>query len=128
MERSLVLLEAGDPISALTLAGAAEEILGRIVKRKGKEPRVEYLADFEGSLFEWLGQQRPKKKELISEHINRVRNHLKHQDDGENITIEADFEYEAEEMLLRCMYNYLNAFNCYPKNSKLRAWFDNMTL
>jgi len=30
MEQSLNMLEAGDPVSALTLAGAAEEILGSI--------------------------------------------------------------------------------------------------
>jgi hypothetical protein len=49
MEQSLNMLEAGDPVSALTLAGAAEEILGRAAARKGKEPRVEYFAEWSGS-------------------------------------------------------------------------------
>ena len=62
MEQSLNLLAAGDPVSALTLAGAAEEILGRIAARKGKEPRVGYLADYAGSLYKWAGKPPPIKE------------------------------------------------------------------
>ena len=127
LEQSLNLLEASDPVSALTLDGAAEEILGRAASRKGKEPRVEYNADWLGSLFDWVKKPRPSKKQLIS-HLNTVRNHLKHQDDGRNIRVEADFEFEAEDMILRCMFNHFNAFGCYPANKRLRAWFEHMTL
>jgi len=127
MEQSLNLLEAGDPVSALTLAGAAEEILGRIAERKGKEPRVEYLAAWSSSLFEWAGKPRPSKKELIRLE-NRTKNELKHQDDGRNVSVEADFTFDAEDMLLRCMYNHFNAFACYPQSKRLRSWFENMTL
>lgn len=127
MEQSLNTLEAGDPISALTLAGAAEEILGRAAVRKGKEPRVEYLADWTGSLFDWVSKPRPSKKELVRLE-NRIRNNLKHQDDGRNVTVEADFVFEAEDMLLQCMYNHFNAYGCYPQSKRLRWWFENMTL
>lgn len=127
MEQSLNLLDAGDAVSALTLAGAAEEILGRIAARKGKEPRVGYLADYAGSLYEWAGKPRPSKKELIRLE-NRTRNHLKHQKDGRNVSVKADFTFDAEDMLLRCMFNHFNAFGCYPKSQRLRCWFENMTL
>ena len=127
MEQSLNMLEVGDPVSALTLAGAAEEILGRAAVRKRKEPRVEYLADWDGSFFDWAGKPRPSKKELVKLQ-NRVRNELKHQDDGRNTTIVADFVFEAENMLLRCMYNHFNAYACYPSSKRLRCWFENMTL
>ena len=127
MEQSLNLLEAGDPVSALTLAGAAEEILGRMAARKGKEPRVEYLADYAGSLYKWAGKPRPSKKELVRLE-NCTRNQLKHQDDGRNVAVEADFVFDAEDMLLRCMFNHFNAFRCYPKSKRLRDWFEHMTL
>ena len=127
MEQSLNLLEQGDPISALTLAGAADEILGRMVARKGRMPRIESNAEFLGSIFEWAGRPRPGRSELIKIE-NRVRNELKHQDDGRNTAIEADFVFEAEEMLLRCLFNYYDAFECWPRSRKLRAWFENMTL
>jgi hypothetical protein len=127
MEQSLNLLESGDPVSALTLAGAAEEILGKVVARKGKSPRVENLADYCATIFDWAGKPRPSKKDLIRFH-NQIRNALKHQDDGRNIKVEADFAYEAEEMLLRCMFNHFNAYGCHPANKRLRGWFENMTL
>ena len=115
LEQSLNLLDAGDPVSALTLAGAAEEILGRAASRKGHEPRVEYNADWLGSLYDWAKKPRPSRKQLVSQ-LNAVRNHLKHQDDGRNVRVEADFEFEAEEMILRCMFNHFNAYGCYPSN------------
>jgi hypothetical protein len=127
LKQSLRLMEEGDPVSALTLAGAAEEILGSIGKRKGREPRVSHNADYLGSLFDWAKKPRPPKKELVAM-LNRYRNHLKHQDDGRNIRVTADWYYEAEDMLLRCMFNYFDAFGCYPTSKPLREWFDNMTL
>jgi hypothetical protein len=127
LEQSLNLLEAGDSVSALTLAGAAEEILGKAATRKGHEPRVESNADWLGSLFDYAKKPRPPKRQLVSA-LNSVRNHLKHQDDGRNIKIEADFEFEAQEMILRCMFNHFNAYGCYPSRKRLRYWFENMLL
>jgi signal transduction histidine kinase len=127
LRQSLNVLEHGDPVSALTLAGAAEEILGRAAIRKGKEPRVEYLADCQGSFLKWAGKGTKSKKELIGLE-NRIRNTLKHQDDGRNVTVEADFMFEAENMLLRCMFNHFKAYGCYPQNKRLRRWFENMSL
>ena len=100
MEQSLNIMEAGAPVSALTLAGAAEEILGKMARKRGKETRVEYTADYLGSLFEMAGKPRPPMKELIRLE-NRVRNDLKHQVKGREAVIEADFHFEAENMLLR---------------------------
>jgi len=127
LEQSLRLLEEGDSVSALTLAGAAEEILGRIASRKGYEPRVEYHAAWLGSLYDWAKKPRPTRKQLVST-INELRNHLKHQDDGRNISVEADFEFGAEDLILRSLFNYFNAFGCYPASKRLRHWFENMTL
>jgi hypothetical protein len=98
-----------------------------MVQRKGKKPRVESLEDWVGSIYDWAGKPRPSKKILIASE-NRLRNELKHQDDGRNVTIEADFEFHCEEMLLRCMYNYFDAFGCFPRSKALRFWFENMTL
>jgi len=127
MEQSLNLLGGGDPVSALTLAGAAEEILGKIVARKGKIPRVEYLAEYTASLYEWAGKPTPPRKVLIGLE-NRARNELKHQNDGRNVKVGIDFHYEAESMLLRSMFNHFNAFGCYPSSRRLRNWFENLTL
>ncbi len=127
MEQSLNLLEGGDPVSALTLAGAAVEILGKIAARKGATPRVEYLASYTASLYEWARKPTPPRKRLIALE-NRARNELKHQDDGRNVRVDIDFEHEAESMLLRCMFNHFEAFGCYPSSRHLRHWFEHLTL
>jgi len=127
MEQSLALLEAGDAVSALTLAGAAEEILGRVVARKGGQPRVEGLAAFDASFYKYVGKPIPPLKNLISRQ-NKTRNELKHQDDGRNVFVEADFIFDAEEMLLRCMFNHYDAYGCWPKSPRLRGWFENKTM
>ncbi len=127
MERSLSCLEEGDPISSLTLAGASEEVLARIATRKGKTPRVEHLAEWRGTLYDLIDKPRPSRRKLISLE-NEPRNELKHQDDGRNVTVKEDFVFEAESMLLRCMFNHFEAFGCYPKSRRLRRWFNHMTL
>jgi lauroyl/myristoyl acyltransferase len=127
LEQSLRLLDEGDPVSALTLAGAVEEILGRIAERKGHEPRVVFEADYLASMADYVRKSRPARKQVIAA-LNRPRNHLKHQDDGRNIRIAADWQFEAESMLLRCMFNHFDAFGCYPTSKALRGWFESMTL
>jgi hypothetical protein len=127
LEQSVRLLDAGDPVSALTLAGAAEEILGRMAERKGHRPRVDYSAQCLGSLYDWARKPRPSKNQLIAS-VNSTRNHLKHQDDGRNIKVVADFKFEAEDILIRGMFNHLNAFGCYPASKILRQWFHQVAL
>lgn len=126
MEQSLNLL-ANDPVSALTLAGVAEEIIGRVAQRKGHKSQVERQATHLGALYEWAGQFRPSRKQLIAL-VNKTRNELKHQDDGRNIKVEADFKFEAEEMLLRCLFNHVDAYGYLPASTRLKNWFFNMTL
>jgi hypothetical protein len=121
MERSLKLVEAGDPVSALTLAGAAEEILGRFASRRKVPPCVELTAEGLASLYHQKHRRCPPKKHLIG-FLNSARNHLKHQDDGRNIRVDADWQSEAETMLFRAMINHFNSFDCYPSSQPLRRW------
>lgn len=125
LEQSLRLLQESDAISSLTLAGAAEDILGKMAAKKGSRPRVEELANYLGSLYD--ESNKPKLSKLISI-LNKPRNQIKHLDDGRNIRIEADWHFEAEEMILRCMFNHFKAFGCYPSSKNLKNWFEDMTL
>jgi hypothetical protein len=127
LEQSLALLQRDDPVSALTLAGAAEEILGYIADKRGHEPQVYVMADWLGSLFERANQPRPKKDYLIR-FFNSARNHAKHQTDGINIRISADWHFEAENMLIRCMLNHRRVFGRYPASKALRLWMANIVV
>jgi hypothetical protein len=51
LKQSLRLLHS-DPVSALTLAGATEEVLGCFARRKGFPPVVDLTAEGIGELFD----------------------------------------------------------------------------
>jgi len=121
LERSLAVLEDGDPVSALTLAGAAEEILGCFARRRGFPPCVELSAEGIGDIVERAGRARPPKKRLMA-FLNFPRNHAKHQDDGRNVRVDFDWQGEAENMIFRAMLNHYNAFECFPADDRLRTW------
>jgi hypothetical protein len=128
LERSLdLLLNRNDPVSALTLASAAEEIFGKFSMKQGNAPAVEDWAEYLGSFYDYFRKPRPSKKALIQAH-NKIRNELKHNDSGKNYFVTADFQMEAEDMIIRAMKNYFNAFGCFPRHRNLRIWFDFMTL
>jgi hypothetical protein len=127
--------EENDHISALTLAGAAEEILGQMLRKNGKTNAFEDYAVFENGLWDYLLELAATKTavkkptpEQIKKGLNRVRNELKHNDSGKNIRVEAIYDYETEEMILRAIRNYHKLYNCLPSDKKLRDWFDFVTM
>jgi hypothetical protein len=128
LESSLyLLLNRNDPGSALTLAAAAEEIFGKLSMKHGNTPVVEDWAEYIGSFYDFFKKPRPPKKALIHAH-NKIRNELKHNDSGKNYFVIADFQQDAEDMIIRAMKNYFNAFDCFPSHRNLRIWFDFITL
>jgi hypothetical protein len=125
LERSLCVLEDGDPVSAVTLAGAAEEIFGQIARRRGLPPCVEFSAEGIRGLLTRSGAAPPSKKRLIAI-LNFSKNHAKHQDDGRNLRIDIDWQFEAEYMIFRAMLNHYNAFECWPASKRLQIWMGNL--
>ena len=90
----------GDPLAVITLAGAAEEILGSLVKREGKPAAMQrVLARLERN----SGQAQDFAE--FCKNINRVRNALKHaRDPGEDDIDIAP--HEPVSMLGRAVGNY----------------------
>ena len=105
-----------DPISALTLAGAAEEILGKMVKKKGMVTAFEEAAHLIGHFWDSMcehaaaeGKEFKNKKsdeQEIRKQLNFVRNELKHNDPGINIRVPGDIAYEAKAIVGRALRNY----------------------
>ena len=92
--------------SALTLAGAAEEILGQALKIRGIENSLqEAFRTYHDSDFAWIHQ--PKTwSEFTTGGKNRVRNAIKHARDIEDLTVSADMEDEALWMIVRATDNF----------------------
>jgi hypothetical protein len=83
-----------DYVCSITLSGAAEEILGRIAKKRTNTNQLEGEVIYLRNVYDYFTGQKPSDKELIQK-INTVKNELKHNDNGDNLWVDADFENEA---------------------------------
>lgn len=112
IERAIVLfLDERDYVSALTLAGAAEEILGKLLNKEGKEHWLDSIS--KGALkalgFRKKELEMPealKAKREIVNISNRHKNTFKHYNSDETITLLVDVA--AANMIDRAISNYFD--------------------
>ncbi len=97
--------EGKDFFSVLTLAGAAEEILGRLVEARGGECSLVSLTNAMSRIY-WLEFNEDLPPKAFAERANRARNALKHLDRSDTSPIVLDIEQEAADMLDRAVTNY----------------------
>ena len=90
-------------VSVITLAGAAEEILGELVKRKSNvnalDEKIEKLLKMHDLIF----KESANRKEFVKLR-NKARNGFKHI--GNSETMELNLEDEAVKLLNRAIRNY----------------------
>lgn len=96
-----LFLKNQDLICVITLAGAAEEILGRYAANSNEIPMIELLCS---SLKNEYSIDMPD-KDFKWQYLNKARNLAKHFDNEENEIIEFDPELEALTMLIRAIGN-----------------------
>ena len=105
LEHALRLYMLGQEYpSVITLAGAAEEIFGKLAISKGLEPSLKRKLRQSLALFKdlWGDDAKEKNFWLLR---NRARNYLKHLDPGEK-DLQMDHEHEAASMLSRALENF----------------------
>lgn len=107
LDRSISLFfNEKDFVSSLTLAGASEEILGKLLNKQG----IPHIMDeiIKGSLalneIELESPDEPKARKSITGMMNRFKNKLKHYNEDGSITFSVDFY--AAEMINRAAQNY----------------------
>lgn len=110
LERSIDLfMVQRDYVSALTLAGAAEEILGKLLNREGKS---HWLDEITGGALEALGfidkeadsAEAKKARKEIANLANFYKNRCKHFSEEGQIVFAVDVK--AAEMIDRAISNY----------------------
>jgi len=107
LEASLKLFLSGESyVSTLTLAGAAEEMLGMALKIQGIESSLqEQYKLYHQSGLEWINP--PKTwSEFTTKGKNKVRNAVKHLSGADDLTFDADIQDEALWMLARAIDNF----------------------
>jgi hypothetical protein len=95
-----LFLNGGDFLSVVTLAGAAEEILGNLLKRGNKKNIMDSLVELDLRLT----GGRPFKD--VSAEVNAARNALKHAREASEDSV-AVLPREAHAMLSRAIANYV---------------------
>lgn len=100
-----LFLQARSYVATLTLAGAAEEVLGQALSLAGKESSLQYkyeaMARFERQL-----RRRPLESKAFVDGENDARNAAKHMRAGDEASITADLQEAALWMLVRACANY----------------------
>lgn len=105
LESALRLFREGDDyFSVLTLAGAAEEILGKLLSSSGRQNALDDLTSGSVLVYKHLFGEEAGAKEFAIR-ANRARNASKHLKAG-GPTITLDIRYEAKSMLNRAIDNY----------------------
>jgi len=97
--------DGGDRFSVITLAGAAEEILGKELQSRGQDNALDTDKAATSAIAKAL-LGRPVSPEAVVKLANRVRNELKHMDPGGSKTVSMDPEDEANAILDRAILNY----------------------
>jgi len=92
-------------ISVIHLAGAAEEMLGKIVSINKKESALEVVQRWSRSWYKVVGKDSPSNKEL-NKHIIKVKNGIKHINDQGDLEIEFEIKREAEMIIQRAIENF----------------------
>lgn len=101
-----IYAEDGDLFSVITLAGAAEEIFGKLITRQGGSNSLDRLAKAAVEIHEHLGVDQRGDPRAYVERANRARNALKHLDAGGSPTVTLDLDQEARDLLNRAIDNY----------------------
>ena len=101
LDTAMRLFLEGDYLSSLTLAGAAEEILGRLCERAGKTVSAEAVAAFHFTDTDSALTDK-ERRQVLFEVMNRPRNEAKHANDTTvtHFVVERDFPLQ---MIMRAM-------------------------
>jgi hypothetical protein len=103
LERALHLfLDESDYVCAITLAGASEEILGKLLERSGKEHSLGSLVELCVAIEKNAPGEECSPKVFVTI-ANEFRDGLKHYTDGQPITVSRE---AAVEILDRALANY----------------------
>ena len=101
---ALRLWHEEDYVSAITLSGAAEEILGKRLRARGKESSYDNMKSVIVELSRRFDDNCPNTEKLVGDLLNSTRNELKHYAGEEQL--EFDLKEDSIELLERAITNY----------------------
>lgn len=100
-----IFFEGDDFASVITLAGAADEIFGKLLAASGRENSLEVLKKAVAEIHQKMYGE-PIRLSEIADRANRAKNSLKHWDKEQPQIVKMDIAQEAKDMLFRAIDNY----------------------
>ncbi len=120
LERSIRLsLDEKDYVSSITLAGAAEEILGKLLQKKGGSSSYEGMKAVLIDIADKIPTIEKMDQKEFNAALNGARNTLKHLIDSENFEIDA--EQESNNILHRAIENFAGLTG--GKTELMQRWY-----
>jgi len=109
--------------SAITLAGAAEEIMGVYLEIHGRPNAFESELDSSLRVYRWLYKAEGS-RDSMHKTINRVKNSSKHMKGKSDVTLACNARAEAKDVLDRAVSNYyaLMEFEKLHETSRIRRF------
>jgi hypothetical protein len=101
---AIKLWQENDYLSSLTLAGAADEILGKRLRKLGREPSFNQLRDLIVIYAQSEGETAPDLEKTVGDLLNNTKIALKHYSGDESLAF--DLKSDCLEMLERAIANY----------------------
>jgi hypothetical protein len=105
LDDAISLLEGKSFVSALTLAGAADEILGKMLSHSGKQNYLDCLYEVRGPILTRLHRMPLSKKDFIRDE-NRALIAVTRVASTSTPSVTLDLEAAAHSMIVRALYNY----------------------
>lgn len=122
--KAIELFVAEQFIPSVTLAGAAEEILGKLLQRRGEGPileesfaKIQGIRDATG-----LNVMDAKSKKEIIAGWNKARNNLKHQGETDEDFVVLNACDEAYWMIRRALMNAKKLGVAIPNDNDFESW------
>ncbi len=105
LEMAIQLWHAKQYVSAITLAGAAEEILGKCLRRSGMEPSFDNIKASIIKISRLLvGNEDPESEKIVAELFNQTKNELKHYAGDDSLSF--NLIEDSVDLLERAITNY----------------------
>ena len=109
-----------DYLSSLTLAGAAEEILGKLSEREGRPKAVDSICEYH---WKDTDPELPDKerRKLLMDLLNGARNAAKHANDPNELDFEVEQIFPLQ-MIMRAMSMARSLGAVYEYEGRMVAW------
>jgi len=123
LKSSIKLFTEGDYVSALTLSGAAHEIISNMCRARGLNWNFRFPAEVAPKL-ESLSSFPEELEKFIYDFLHKTKNKLKHHNSFKDQSVQADFYFEAEMFILSTIDNYKILFNKLPEDNLIIAFYN----